>query len=189
MVIGIIAIGLGLLVPALAPASGRALENSVSLFTAELENARQTALAERTRTRVLIPDRNQPAFGSDLGLRAYTTVSRDKTTGTWRQRGRWTRLAQSAVFDPAPPSVIAQRRQETTVIDNSPTGQGQPQDFAGAYIEFLANGAASLDPATPPEIIQIVAGITEGAGQVQAMNEALRYRITVSPLTGTATVE
>ncbi|MDQ3198355.1 MAG: type II secretion system GspH family protein, partial [Verrucomicrobiota bacterium] len=55
VVIVIIGILLALLVPALGPSSGRALDGATHQFTADLENARLIAIAERKTTRVLLP--------------------------------------------------------------------------------------------------------------------------------------
>ncbi len=197
VVIGIIAIALSFLVPALAPATARSLEGSARLFTAELENARQIAIAERTKTRVLIPDKNPTgdAFGanvSDLALRSFTTVSFNKTAATpsWKQRGKWTRLPQPATFDPAitvlpeEQNLIDARKEDDTVVDNS--GSGAAQTFTGAYVEFLPNGSTSLNPTSPKAVLVLADGIPDGNGNMTAKNNALRYRIVIDPLTGSA---
>ena len=202
IVIGIISIALAFLVPALAPASGRALDGSARLLAAELENARQIAIAERTRTRVLVPDLdncgNPTSFGTGLGLRAYTTVSLNKTASppTWKQRGKWNRLAQSASFDPNPLPLTAQemnvigiRKSTVTAIDNSATGNAASNNFTGAYIEFRANGATSLDPTSPNEVMVLADGIADGTGNMTKKNQNLKYRITIDPLTGSATLQ
>lgn len=195
MVIGIIALALSFIGPALAPATGRAVEAGARQFAADLENARQLAIAERTKTRVLVPDTtgNSSAFGSDLALRGYTTVSFNKTAGTWKQRGKWTRLPQAAAFDPNPAvnasteeNVIAARKTSTTPVDNSATGSSATVTFTGAYLEFRTNGSTSLDPASLSQVVVIADGVPDGNGNMKAKNAALRYRLTIDPLTGSA---
>lgn len=195
VVIGIIAIAIGLLAPAVGTGSGRALEGATRQFTADLENARQLAIAERTRTRVLIPDKNanSSAFSSELALRGYTIVSLNKVANTWKQRGRWTRLPQSAAFHPTPPvdaateeAVIETRNSSITPIDNSASGTGATRDFTGAYIEFRPNGSTSLDPTAPAQVLVLADGIPDGNGGMTAKNRSLQYRISIDPLTGSA---
>lgn len=191
VVIGIIALALAFLVPALAPASARSVEAAARQFTADLENARQIAIAERTKTRVLIPDKSAPAFGTDLALRSYAIVSLNKTVGTWKQRGKWHRLAQPAIFDPAPPinagtemNLIVDRQNTVTNIDNSADGTSATKPFTGAYVEFRSNGSTSLDPISPKEVVVLADGIPDGNGGMTVKNKDLKYRFTVDPLTG-----
>ena len=147
VVIGVISLLLVALMPALGPATGRSLDNSTRLFLADLESARLMAIAERTRTRVLIPVAAAPALGQDLALRSYTITSFNRTANNWKQRGKWNRLAQSVAFDPDPSltdaatqmSVLRDRQTETTTLDTTTI-------FTGPYIEFRANGGTSLDP-------------------------------------------
>jgi uncharacterized protein (TIGR02596 family) len=198
VVIGIIAIALSFLVPALTPATARSLEGAARLFTAELENARQIAIAERTRTRVLIPDKagNSAAFGSDLALRSFTTVSFNKTADTWKQRGKWIRLPEPATFDPAAvvdpateQNIIAARNGTVTKVDNTTTGIAASKTFTGAYVEFRPNGATSLDPTSPKEVAVLADGIPDGSGGMTVKNPKLRYRIAIDPLTGSALLQ
>jgi uncharacterized protein (TIGR02596 family) len=195
VVIGIIAIALGLLVPALGTGSGRAVEGAARQFAADLENARQLAIAERTRVRVLIPDKNATgdAFGSDLGLRGYTVVALNRTANTWKQRGRWTRLPQSVAFDPSllgdsaeEESIILERKDTTTPVDNSASGTAATKTFTGAYLEFRPNGSTSLDPASRRQVLAIADAIPDGNGAITRKNRALQYRISIDPLTGSA---
>ncbi len=181
VVIGIIALALAVLVPALGPSTGRSLEGAARQLTADLENARQIAIAERTKTRVLIPDKNAPAFGADLALRSYAIVSLNKTAGTWKQRGKWTRLALPATFDPAPAvtpgteiDVVGDRKTTVTDIDNSATGTGATNSFTGAYVEFRSNGSTSLDPISPVEVLVLADGIPDGLGGMSKKNGNLQ---------------
>jgi len=198
VIISIIAIAIAFLVPALAPATGRSLEGAARQFTSDLENARQIAIAERTKTRVLIPDKNSNsnAFGAELALRGYAVVSFNKTAGTWKQRGKWTRLPQAAAFDPKPSAtaateegIIEQRNGSTTSIDNSASGTSATTPFKGAYVEFRPNGSTSLDPASPRQILAIADGIPDGNGGLTPKNKALQYRIAIDPLTGSAALK
>jgi type II secretory pathway pseudopilin PulG len=195
IVVGIIVLSLAFLLPAIMPATGRSIEGAMRQFTSDLENARQLAIAERTKTRVLVPDKNpgSGAFGSelsDLALRGYTTVSFNKTANTWKQRGKWTRLAQPATFDPKPTvsgteeGVIEKHKTDQTKVDNSNTGSAATKTFTGAYIEFLPNGSTSLDPASPLQIMAVADGIPDGNGNMTPKNKSLYYRITIDPLTG-----
>ena len=196
IVVSIVAIALGLLVPAIAPATGRTVEGATRQFTADLENARQLAIAERTKTRVLIPDVNNATFGSELALRSYTIVSFNKAAGTWKQRGKWTRLPQPATFEPNPyvdavteDNVIGDRKTSDTAIDNSTSGSAATKTFKGAYLEYRANGSSSLDPSSKLQIIEIADGSPDGNGGMRRKNVSLQYRITIDPLTGSARVK
>lgn len=190
VVIAVIAVALAFLTPALAPATGRTLEGAARQVTSDLENARQIALTERTRTRLLIADKNLPTLGSDLALRGYAVVSLNKTAGTWKQRGKWTRLPAPATFDPAPAiganelGVIATRKSTVTQIDNSANGTDATAAFTGAYVEFRSNGATSLDPTSPTEVLVIADGIPDGTGGMTAKNKKLTYKLSLDPLTG-----
>lgn len=198
VVISVIVITLSFLIPALAPGTARSLEGAARQFTADLENARQIAIAERTKTRVLIPDTNgntpSPPFPTEIGLRGYAIVSFNRTAGTWKQRGKWNRLALPAVFDPnvtADPvdpkieeSVITKLKSEVTKIDNTVSGTGASNDFKGAYIEFHPNGSTSLDPTSLIQVLMVADGIADGNGGMTPKNKNLHYRITIDPLTG-----
>lgn len=201
VVIGIIAIALAFLVPALAPATARSLDGATRQLIADLENARQIAIAERTKVRVLIPDK-KPApntFGSEaseIALRGYTVVSLNKTANTWKQRGKWTRLSQPATFDPTAPvdattetGVIEERKTATTAVDNSASGTAATKVFTGAYVEYRSNGSSSLDPASKREILRIADGIPDGNGGMQTKNPNLKYKISIDPLTGSARIQ
>jgi prepilin-type N-terminal cleavage/methylation domain-containing protein len=58
VVIAIIAIVFTFLLPSLGPGTGRSAEAAARQLTADLDGARLTALAERTRTRILFPTSN-----------------------------------------------------------------------------------------------------------------------------------
>lgn len=196
VVMAIIGAVAAFLIPTLGPASGRSLDGATRQFTAELESARLLAIAERTKARVLVPVANAPGFGTDLSLRAFGTVTLNKTTGTWKQRGKWNRLAQSTAFDPQPvvdtatqESVLETRKTSVTQVDNSPTGVAATTDFTGAYIEFHANGAASLDPNALFETVVVADGGVDGAGTFFAKNKGLRYTVTVDPLSGSVRIK
>ncbi len=195
----IIGIAIALLVPALAPATGRSLEGAARQLTAELENARQIAIAERTRTRLLIlgdPSANSSPVPLDAPLRAYAVVSLNKTANTWKQRGKWTRLSQPATFDPTPTvnatteeGVIDARKTSTTRIDNTQSGNGATTTFTGAYIEFHSNGSTSLDPNSPSQILAVVDAIPDNSGSITKKNPNLKYRVAIDPLTGSARLQ
>ena len=202
VVISIIAIALGLLVPALGTGSGRVLEGDAREFLAQLENARQIALAERTRTRVVIPvnSAGSSAFGSDLALRAYTIVSFNRSAGTWKQRGKWHRLPGSVAFrtplptaSPAPfidtnteESILETRNTAETRIDNTPSGTAATETLTGAFIEYLSNGATSLDPNDRRSVVVLADGFVNAAGAFVPKNRGLYYEVAIDPLTGSA---
>ena len=205
VVISIIAIALGLLVPALGTGSGRVLEGDAREFLAQLENARQIALAERTRTRVVIPvsASGSNAFGPDLALRAYSIVSFNRSAGTWKQRGKWHRLPTSIAFraplptaSPAPfidttteESIVETRSTATTPIDNSASGTADTKTPTGAFIEFGANGSTSLDPNDKQAVVVIADGFVNAAGAFVPKNRGLFYEVAIDPLTGSARFE
>jgi type II secretory pathway pseudopilin PulG len=187
IVIGVISLLLIALTPALGPATGRSLDNSTRLFLADLESARLMAIAERTRTRVLVPVTAAPTLGQDLALRSYTVVSFNRTANNWKQRGKWNRLAQSVAFDPDPTltdtatqmSVLRDRQTENTTLDTTMT-------FTGPYIEFRANGGTSLDPNGKFEVVILADAIADANGAFTAKNRSLRSQITIDPLSGSA---
>lgn len=205
VVISIMAIALGLMLPALGTGSGRALEGDAREFLAQLENARQIAIAERTRTRVLVPTNagGNAQFGQDLGLRAYTIASFNKAAGTWKQRGKFRRLPASVAFrdalpasSPAPfadpateESVLETRRTTDTPIDNSASGTAATKNLTGGYVEFRSNGATSLDPADRRQVVVLADGFVNATGNFVPKNQRLFYKVTIDPLTGSARFE
>lgn len=204
VVIAIMVVMLSFLVPAIAPATGRSLEGAARQFTSDLENARQMAIAERTKTRVLIPVKSDPAFGADLARRSYAIVIANKTAATWKQRGKWNRLPVPGTFDsplptaePAPSpqpwvnpsteeSILETRKDSVTSIDNSGNGSVAAKDFKGPYIEFRPNGSVSLNPADLAEVVVISDGIVNNSDDFVPKNKNLFYKITIDPLTGSA---
>jgi prepilin-type N-terminal cleavage/methylation domain-containing protein len=209
MVVAVIAIALGLLVPALGPGSGRAVEGAARQFSSDLENARAIAIAERTRTRILLPasvnDFANPTtsptpWPSDIHLRGYVIASADRTTSVWKQRGKWTRLPNGVAFDPAsgvftsptptptPPGATPTPTPGPLVV--SPTGStSATYEFSGPYIEFLANGSSSLDPTASPRTASVADGFVDGTGKFNAKNQKLRYQVAIDPLSGSTTVK
>lgn len=197
VVIAVIAIALGLLAPTLGPASGRVLEGSARQFTSDLENARAIALAERTRTRILLPevgsDFTGPAGSSapwptDINLRGYVIVSADRTSAVWKQRGKWTRLPNGVAFDSGL-GVFASAAPAASIVVN-PTGTGSATyNFSGPYIEFLANGSNSLDPAAPAATAWVTDGFVNPNGSYAAKNLKLRYEIKIDPLSGSVAMQ
>lgn len=190
---GLILLVAAFMVPALSTGSGRQLDGASHQLASDLENARLIAIAERTRTRVLLPASsnnfsnptaaNTP-WPADIAARGYVITSQKRTETTWTQRGRWTRLPDGVAFasfspTPAPtPLPIAS--------NNSGT---RSYDYTGPYIEFLANGSCSLDPtATPPEVI-VADGFVDNTGAFKPKNRGLRVTLATDPLTGAVTVK
>jgi prepilin-type N-terminal cleavage/methylation domain-containing protein len=192
VVIGIIAIALAFLVPALGPSSGRAVDAAAGQLKSDLEGARLMAIAERTRTRVIIPtstsDFSSPAssatpWPTDIASRGYLIVSEKRTDAVWRQRGKWNRFPVGAAIQTV---VMSVPTPAPTAVPIDVGGSGTTTyRFAGPYIEFLANGSCNLDPSASPAPAAVVAdGFTNSTGVFVAKNPNLRFTITVDPLTG-----
>jgi len=77
VVLAIIAIGLGFLIPSLGIGGDRSAEAAARQLTADLDGARLTAMAERTRIRILFPTNNAnfAAGSSNLDPTATPTPS------------------------------------------------------------------------------------------------------------------
>jgi len=191
VVIAIIAIAALFLIPALSPGSARALDGASRQFAADLENARLIAIAERTRTRVLLPTSSSnfanPASGTpwptDIALRGYVITSQKKTETVWKQRGKWNRLPQGVAVErfvqpsptPAPTAIP---------IDIGGTGT-QSYTFSGPYIEFLANGSSSLDPAaSPAATVTLSDGFVTPTETFSPKNKGLKAAVTIDPVSG-----
>jgi prepilin-type N-terminal cleavage/methylation domain-containing protein len=199
VVIAIIAIALGFLIPSLGTGQGRSAEAAARQLTADLDGARLTAIAERTRTRVLFPTNpsnfTNPSstpgpWPNDISYRGYLVVSEKRTEDKWKQRGKWNRLPTGIAFASLPsPSPTAMP------IDASGTGSTRSYDFKagtndGSYIEFLANGSSNLDPTASVTPAPIVAdGFVDSNGKFVAKNKKLQYTITVDPLTGAVSLK
>ena len=197
VVMGIIALVLAFLIPSLGPASGRTLDAAAGQLKADLEGARLMAIAERTRTRVIIPT-NSANFANvsasatpwptDIALRGYLVVSEKRTVATsWSQRGKWNRFPQGAALDSSA-SVLPTPSPAPMNIDVTGTGTTTTYTFNGPYIEFLANGSSNLNPSATPIPSAVVAdGFVDTSGVFVTKNSKLRYSITVDPLTGAVT--
>ncbi len=200
VVIVIIGILLAFLVPALGPSSGRALDGATHQFTADLENARLIAIAERKTTRVLLPVSQanfspSPApsplpWPTDITRRGYVIASQSGTL--WKQRGKWTRLptgiALQSYVQPVP-SPTPTPTPTPFAIDVAGTG-ATTYSFNGPYIEFLPNGSSSLDPAASPATAATLSdGFVDTTDAFKAKNVNLKATVTVDPLTGSTTVK
>jgi type II secretory pathway pseudopilin PulG len=203
VVIGIIGLVLAFLIPSLGPSSGRSLDGATRQFMSDVQGARLTAIAERTRTRVLVPQSasnfSNPTsaatpWPTDIALRGYLIVSEKRTDPVWKQRGKWNRLPQGVAFDstagifpqpspapaPTPPGIP---------IDVGGTG-ASTYTFNGPYIEFLANGSSNLNPAaTPAQSAVLADGFVDSAGTFVRKNASLRFTLTVDPLTGSVSTK
>ena len=198
VVIAIIALVLGFLIPSLGTGSGRSAEAAARQLTADLDGARLTAIAERTRTRVIFPTSNSnfnpsTVAPNDIALRGYLIVSEKRTESAWRQRGKWNRFPQGTAlnWNPADPtaSVLPTPTPPGIPIDVSGSGS-TTYTFNGPYIEFLSNGSSNLDPAATPTPSAIVAdGFVDSSGNFKAKNTKLHYTITVDPLTGAVSLK
>jgi len=191
IVTGVIAILLGLLIPALSTNSGRALEGDTRNFSAQLENAQMMALSKRTKTRVLIATTNE--WSADASWRAYLLTTYDATSGNWLQQGKLNRLSQATTFD-STTGIVATRSTATTPVVRTPnvTPTATPADFTGAFVEFLPNGSTNLDPSATPELIAIQEGFVPTTGSSPTpvrKNQALRSELTIDPPTGNAVLK
>jgi prepilin-type N-terminal cleavage/methylation domain-containing protein len=191
VVIVVIAIVTAFLIPALSLSSARALEGDARNFSAQLENARLMAISKRSKTRVLIASTND--WGTDFSWRAYALTSYDSISGKWLQQGKFYRLSQATTFDSAT-GIVQARSSSTTAVVKAPnaTPTPAPVNFTGAYVEFLPNGATSLDPAATPEVITIQDGFVPATGSSPTpvrKNQNLKSQITIDPLTGNAILQ
>jgi prepilin-type N-terminal cleavage/methylation domain-containing protein len=192
VVIAIIAMVLGFLISSLGTGQGRSAEAAARQLIADLDGARLTAIAERTRTRVLFPTNNNefsspsstPApWPTDVANRGYLVVSEKRTDTRWKQRGKWNRFPQGIAFASVP----------------SPTPTAMPIDiggtsstsyiFNGRYIEFLANGSSNLDPSASPSSVIVADAFVDSSGNVVRKNTKLQYTISVDPLTGAVSLQ
>lgn|GEM_PF-4850480 len=191
VVLLIISIALALLIPAISSSNGRALEGDARNLTSHLENARLTAIAGRTKARILIASTND--WGADQSWRAYVLATLDTTTGNWLQQGKFTRLSSSTTFDSAT-GIVQARSSTTTNVVKAPnaTPTPAPSPFLGAYVEFSPTGSTSLDPSATPEIIRIQDGFVPTTGSSPTpirKNQALHTDIVIDPLTGSTSLQ
>lgn len=197
VVMGIIVVALAFLIPSLGPSSGRAVDAAAGQLKADLEQARLTAIAERTRTRIILPtnttDFSAPSssatpWPSDITSRGYLIVSEKRTDAVWKQRGKWNRFAngvaiQSVVLSSPTPAPTA------IPIDIGGTGATNYR-FSGPYIEFLANGSCNLDPTASPAPAAVIAdGFINSTGNFVTKNSKLHFTVSVDPLTGSVSVQ
>src|SRR5581483_7772910 len=136
VVMSIIAIVAAFLIPSLGTSSGRALDAATRQFVGDLENARLTAIAERTHTRVIVPISEIPILGTNLTLRSYVIASLDKTSGKWTQRSKLNRLTTSVAFDPTQGIL-----QPSASPAPSPTILISDKSFTAPYVEFRSDGS------------------------------------------------
>jgi type II secretory pathway pseudopilin PulG len=194
---GIIAIALSFLIPSLSPSSARAVDAAAGQLKADLEQARLTAIAERTRTRVILPtnssDFSAPSssttpWPTDITLRGYLIVSEKRTDAVWKQRGKWNRFPDGVAIQSI---VLSSPTSTPTAVPIDVGGSGAPSySFSGPYIEFLANGSCNLDPTASPAPAAIVAdGFINSAGSFVTKNPKLHFTVSVDPLTGSVSVQ
>jgi prepilin-type N-terminal cleavage/methylation domain-containing protein len=193
-VIAIIAIAIGFLIPSLGTGQGRSAEAAARQLTADLEGARLTAIAERTRTRILLPTSTSNFSGGpstapwpgDVAYRCYLIVSEKRTDPVWKQRGKWNRLPQGVAVSLSPTPTPAGMSVDATGTGTTTNNY----TFNGPYIEFLANGSSNLDPAaTPPPTAVVADAFVNTTGTPAPKNVKLQYKITVDPLTGAVSLK
>lgn len=194
VVIFIIVLIAGLMIPALGTSSARALDGASRQFVSDLQNARLLAMAERTRTRVLLPTSSSNFSGAsssptpwpnNIALRGYVIASEKKTAGVWKQRGKWNRFPDGTAvqsYSPVP---------SPTAIPVDATGHGTTTSYTynGPYIEFLANGSSNLDPTATPATTVVADGFVDSNGAFQPKNRGLISSITIDPLSGSVSLK
>jgi prepilin-type N-terminal cleavage/methylation domain-containing protein len=194
VVMAIIAIVFAFLIPSLGPGTSRSTEAAARQLTADLDGARLTAIAERTRTRILFPTStsnfaagsSSNAWPSDIAYRGYLIVSEKRSETLWKQRGSWNRFPQGTALD-----FSASVLPTPTPMPIDVGGAGSTSyTFTGPYIEFLANGSSNLNPTATPTPSAVVAdGLVDSSGAFVKKNKNLRYTITVDPLTGSVSLK
>jgi type II secretory pathway pseudopilin PulG len=193
LVISIIVLVAGLMLPALVTSSARVLDGTSRQFVGDLENARLIAIAHRTKTRVLIASTNDTNWGQDLAWRAYATVRLDPTNpSNWILEGKINKISQSVAFypspapTPTPPPVFVLQSRSTTTTPVEKTAGTAPVTFTGAYIEFLPNGAITLDPTELSETLFLQDAIVPSiAGSTPVpKNVGLHSQVIIDSLTG-----
>jgi prepilin-type N-terminal cleavage/methylation domain-containing protein len=195
VVMGIIAMAMAFLIPSLSPSSGRSVDAAAGQLKADLEQARLTALAERTRTRVLLPvssanfsnvSGGTTAWPTEITRRGYLVVSEKRTDSRWSQRGKWNRFPTGVGLNSA--SVLPTPSATPMEIDVTGTGTKTTYTFNGPYIEFLANGSSNLDPSASPIPTAVIAdGFVDANDGFVPKNQKLKYTVSVDPLTGAVT--
>ena len=193
VVMGIVAIAMAFLIPSLSPLSGRSVDAAAGQLKADLEQARLTAIAERTRIRVILPttsanfanvSASAAPWPTDITLRGYLVVSEKRTDARWSQRGKWNRFPNGTALDNAS-SVLPTPSPSPMDIDVTGTGSTTTYTFNGPYIEFLANGSSNLNPSVTPTPSAVIAdGFVDTTGAFVKKNQKSRYTVTVDPLTG-----
>ncbi len=86
----IIAIALGLLLPALTPTTARAVDGATRQFLSDLETARLSAISSRTHTRIVATPQT------------YQVSVLNRATGNWETRSKTVRFPDGVAFDPPP---------------------------------------------------------------------------------------
>ena len=194
VVLAIIAIALGFLIPSLGIGGGRSVEGAARQLIADLDGARLTAMAERTRIRILFPTNNanfaagtsSSAWPTDIAYRGYLIVSEKRTDPRWKQRGKWSRFPTGTALDF---TASAMPTPTPMPIDVGGTGSTS-YIFTGPYIEFLATGSSNLDPtATPTPSAVIANGFVDSSGAFVKKGASLRYTIAVDPLSGAVSLK
>jgi len=190
---GIIAMVLAFLIPSLGIGSGRSAEAAARQLTADMDGARLTAIAERTRTRILFPTKtanftagtSSNAWPTDITYRGYLVVSEKRTDAVWKQRGKWNRIPTGTAIASVSPTPTP------TAMPIDVSGNGSTSyTFNGPYIEFLANGSSNLDPALSPAPSAVVAdGFVNSNGTFVPKDMKLQYTVTVDPLTGAVSLK
>jgi prepilin-type N-terminal cleavage/methylation domain-containing protein len=197
VVVGIIAIVAAFLIPSLGSGSGRSVDGTSRQFSADLEQARLIAMAERTRTRVLLPNggatltssQSSTPFPSPAALRTWVIVSAKRNDPTWRQRGKWSQVPAGVAFDPSSSAFIPATAPAKIDVDFGQTGTAA-YSYTGPYIEFLSNGSSSLDPAASPwPAVAVADAYVDYSGNFTAKNTKLRTTVTVDPLSGAVTLK
>lgn len=197
-VIGIIALLLVLVVPALASINkSRALNNAGGQFTNLLSAARAEAITRRTVVRVEVaitwPD---PAFKYRKATLTSATLNAAGDAYNYQPIGKWQTLDDGIVFAPKDPLNNAPVDGSVYLFDSSgevPLGDQGKLSFAGqdvttAYIAFSPTGAL-LEQRPPTNLpvpirVRLVEGLLNPAGTVTYTRSANWFDLRVNHLFG-----
>jgi prepilin-type N-terminal cleavage/methylation domain-containing protein len=201
VVMGIIALALAFLTPTLGPSSGRGLNAAAGQFKADLEGARLTAIAQRTKTRVIVAATNDPNWGQDTAWTAYIVAKLDTTSSPtkWIMQGKINRVPQSVTFDPlqpaptpamTPPPVYVLPTRQAAITAVAKAATASTTNFTGPYVEFRPTGGTSLDAAAGAEIVALQdAFVAPASTSPVRKNLKLRSQITIDPLSGSVSAQ
>lgn len=153
-VVGIMALMLGLTVPAVTNLSkANQLSNASRLVSNLLSIARTEAVTKRTQTRfVVVKDwQDQP----EASYRRISIWKYDTESGGWVQASKWEEIPQGVIFDPNSVSYTGESDANHLLADagvNSFSVEVNGKNVDLQYAEFSPTGAASMPNMTGLDI-------------------------------------